>query len=69
MPSRVPLSVHEREEARRGADDRVAEVPLALELPRLASLCREVADDEDELVGAAGDEPPLVVAELSSDVE
>ena len=37
-PSSVPLSVHEREEARRGADDGVAEVPLALELARLAAL-------------------------------
>ena len=45
------LFVHEREEARRRAHDRVAEVPLALELARLASLCGEVADDEDELVG------------------
>ena len=64
-----PALIHEREEARRGADDGVAEVPLALELARLAALRREVADDEHELVGTARDEPPLVLAGLALDVE
>ncbi len=64
-----PGVLHEREEAGGGADDRIAEVPLALELTCLAALLGEVSDDEDELVGPARDEPSLVVARLSLDVE
>ena len=61
------LVVHEGEEARRRADDGPAEVALALENPLLLPSLREVADDEDELVGPAGDDPALVVALLAAE--
>ena len=60
-----PVRVDEREEARRRADDRAAEVALAFELAGLPCPVGEVADDEDELVGPAGHGPALVVAHLT----
>ena len=65
----LPARVHERQEARRRADDRSAEVALALELACLKRALGEVADDEDELVGAAGDRPALVVTGLPLDLQ
>ncbi len=61
-----PLAVHESKEARCRAHDRAAEVALALEDPLLPRALGEVADDEDELVGAARDDATLVVALLAA---
>ncbi len=64
-----PLVVDESQEARRRADDGTAEVALALELARLPGEVREVADDEDELVVAGGDDAALVLVRLAAQLE